>query len=85
MNSDGTQQRQMTFENQNNWFAHISPDQKKVINIAYSKDGLDPDEHLPNMGVELWIMNTPKLPPLIIKKSGGSFGVFIITIDYLIR
>ncbi|MDE7046770.1 MAG: hypothetical protein K2P25_02100 [Lachnospiraceae bacterium] len=57
MNRDGTGQRQMTFENQNNWFAHISTDQKKVINIAYSKEGLDPEEHLPNMAVEIWIMN----------------------------
>lgn len=57
MNRDGSGQRQMTFEEQNNWFAHVSPDQKRVVNIAYSSKGLDPEEHLPNMQVELWIMN----------------------------
>ena len=57
MNADGTDPKQMTFEEQNNWFGHISPDGKKVVNIAYSKDGLDPNQHLPNMDVSLWLMN----------------------------
>ena len=57
MNADGSGQQQMTFEDQNNWFGHISPDGKKVVNIAYSKDGLDPQQHLPNMHVSLWLMN----------------------------
>ena len=57
MNADGSDKRQMTFEEQNNWFGHISPDGKKVVNIAYSKDGLDPNQHLPNMDVSLWLMN----------------------------
>lgn len=57
MNRDGSRQEQMTFEEQNNWFAHVSPDGKKVINLAYGKDGLDANEHLPNMNVSLWIMN----------------------------
>lgn len=58
MNCDGTDQTQMTFENANNWFAHISPDGQKVVNLAYSKQGLSANEHLPNMNVELWMMNT---------------------------
>ena len=57
MNADGSGQQQMTFEDQNNWFGHISPDGKKVVNIAYSRDGLDPHQHLPNMNVSLWLMN----------------------------
>lgn len=57
MERDGKNQTQITFENQNNWFAHISPDGKKVVNLAYSKDGLDANEHLPNMNVSLWMMN----------------------------
>ncbi|MCM1135797.1 MAG: TIM barrel protein [Clostridium sp.] len=57
MERDGSNQTQMTFEEQNNWFAHVSPDGKKVINLAYSKLGLDANEHLPNMNVSLWLMN----------------------------
>lgn len=57
MKKDGSEQTQMTFEENNNWFGHISPDGKKVVNLAYSKLGLDPNEHLPNMNVSLWMMN----------------------------
>lgn len=56
MDRDGENQTQMTFEEQNNWFAHVSPDGERVINLAYSKDGLDANEHLPNMQVSLWAM-----------------------------
>ena len=58
MNPDGSDQEQMTFERQNNWFGHISPDGKQVVNIAYSEKGLDATEHLPNMNVSLWLMNS---------------------------
>ncbi len=57
MDLDGSNPVQMTFEEKNNWFAHISPDGSKVINLAYRKGDLDPNEHLPNMQVELWLMN----------------------------
>lgn len=57
MGRDGSEQTQMTFEEQNNWFGHISPDGGKVINLSYGKDALDANEHLPNMDVELWIMD----------------------------
>ena len=57
MNSDGTEQTQMTFNQQNNWFGHVSPDGKKVVYLSYRKDDLEAREHLPNMQVELWIMN----------------------------
>ena len=57
MRRDGSEQTQMTFEEQNNWFGHISPDGGKVVNLSYGKDALDANEHLPNMDVELWIMD----------------------------
>jgi Tol biopolymer transport system component/sugar phosphate isomerase/epimerase len=57
MKRDGSEQTQMTFEERNNWFAHVSPDGKKVVNLSYSKEGLEAAEHLPNMSVELWMMN----------------------------
>ncbi len=57
MNTDGSDIRQMTYEDQNNWFAHISPDCRKVVNLAYRRGDSHPGEHLPNMYVELWMMN----------------------------
>lgn len=57
MNRDGSDPIQMTFEDRNQWFPHVSPDQGKVINLAYYEGHLEPHEHLPNMSVELWLMN----------------------------
>lgn len=57
MNRDGSEQTQMTFRQRNNWFPHVSPDGKKVVYLSYSKEGLDPSEHLPNMQMELGLMN----------------------------
>lgn len=57
MNRDGSEAKQMTFRERNNWFPHVSPDGKKVVYLSYSREGLDANEHLPNMEVELGIMN----------------------------
>ena len=57
MDRDGSNQTQMTFCHRNNWFPHISPDGKQVVYLSYSRDGLDPNEHLPNMDVQLRLMN----------------------------
>ena len=55
---DGSNQIQMTDNERNNWFPHISPDGNKVVYLSYSKNGLEPEEHLPNMNVELWMMDS---------------------------
>jgi len=57
MNRDGSDITQMTFEEQNNWFGHVSPDCRKVVNLSYRKGDLLSSEHLPNMRAELWMMN----------------------------
>lgn len=57
MKRDGSEQTQMTNNDRNNWFPHISPDNQKVVYIAYHEGHLSPNEHLPNMQVELWLMN----------------------------
>lgn len=57
MDRDGQNQTQMTFSERNNWFPHVSPDGKKVVYLSYSKDGLDAKEHLPNMTVQLRLMD----------------------------
>ena len=57
MNRDGSEPTQMTFTDRNNWFPHVSPDGEKVVYLSYSRDGLDAKEHLPNMQVQLRLMN----------------------------
>lgn len=57
MNRDGSEPVQMTHTQRNNWFPHVSPDGKTVVYLSYSKDGLDPAEHLPNMQVQLRLMD----------------------------
>lgn len=57
MNRDGSEQTQMTFSQRNNWFPHVSPDGKQVVYLSYSAQGLDPNEHLPNMHVQLRLMD----------------------------
>lgn len=58
MNKDGSNPEQMTQGECNNWFGHVSPDGKKVVYLSFGKDELLPHEHLPNMKVELWLMNS---------------------------
>ena len=58
MKTDGSEQTQITFNDMNNWFGHVSPDGKKVVYLAYHVGHLSPSEHLPNMQVELWAMNS---------------------------
>lgn len=57
MNRDGSEQTQMTFTDRNNWFPHVSPDGRQVVYLSYSRDGLDAKEHLPNMQVQLRLMD----------------------------
>lgn len=57
MNRDGSDPVQMTFSDRNNWFPHVSPDGNKVVYISYRKEDLRPEEHLPNLYVQLRLMN----------------------------
>lgn len=57
MKKDGSEPVQLTFTDRNNWFGHYSPNGQKIVYLSYSKDGLDPTEHLPNMQVQLCLMN----------------------------
>lgn len=58
MKADGSEQTQMTFdENWNTWFPHISPDRKLVTMVCYKKGDVQPGEHVPHKFVELRMMN----------------------------
>ncbi len=57
MRADGTQQTQMTFDqNRNIWFPHVSPNGQWVVMLAYRKGDLEPWEHLPGKQVALQLM-----------------------------
>lgn len=58
MGRDGSDQTQITFSERNNWFPHISPDGKQVVFLSYRKGDLLPEQHLPDLPVELWLMNS---------------------------
>ena len=56
MEADGSKAEQMTFDESNSWFAHVSPDGKNVVYLAYRKGDVEPDKHPPNKHVELRLM-----------------------------
>ncbi len=59
MNNDGTDVRQMTFdENRNTWFPHISPDGKQVVLLSYKKGDLESHQHEPHKNIELRLMSS---------------------------
>ena len=57
MNADGTEQTQMTFDDdRNSWFPHVSPDGEKVAFIAYKQGDVKPGDHPMNKHVEIRMM-----------------------------
>ena len=57
MDRNGGHSVQMSTGERNNWFAHVSPDGRRVVYLSYAKGELEPAEHLPNMRVELRMMD----------------------------
>lgn len=74
MERDGSDQKQMTFNERNNWFAHVSPDGNKVVYLSYRKGDLEANEHLPNMQVELWVMDSDGSNPRRLTSLFGGQG-----------
>jgi Tol biopolymer transport system component len=55
MKPDGSEQTQITNDDWNNWFAHISPDGKWMIFLTFGKDVRSGD-HPPNKQVMIRLM-----------------------------
>ena len=53
MNPDGSAQEQVTYDEFNNWFPHISPDGKSMVFLSYEKDVTG---HPANKDVQLRLM-----------------------------
>lgn len=45
MKPDGSDPEQLTNDDYNNWFAHVSPDGKWIVCITFPKDEVAPDDH----------------------------------------
>lgn len=57
MEKDGSNPVQMTFDESNNWFPHVSPDGKRISYITYKKGDVAPDNHPANKNVEIRLMS----------------------------
>ena len=75
MKADGTEQTQMTFdEDYNSWFPHISPDGKQIVLIAYRKGDVAPGDHPANKDVVLRLMPAEGGKPVTIVELFGGQG-----------
>lgn len=72
MKSDGSNKQQITFDEYNDWFPHISPDGKIMVFISFPPD-INPNEHPLYKEVMLRIikLDTPSAPRVIANLYGG--------------
>jgi Tol biopolymer transport system component len=70
MKPDGSEKEQMTFDEYNNWFPHVSPDGKWIAYLAYPPT-IDPDSHPTYKRVMLQLMPADGGP---VKTIGYLFG-----------
>lgn len=75
MNADGSEQTQMTFdEDRNSWFPHISPDNERVVYLAYRKGDLAPGDHVADKQVEIRMIPPKGGEPLTLVELFGGQG-----------
>jgi Tol biopolymer transport system component len=75
MNNDGTEQRQITGENdRNSWFPHISPDEQWIVYLSYKKEDVEPSAHPFGKNVELRLMSVNDYKPKTIVHLFGGQG-----------
>ncbi len=73
MKPDGSNREQLTFDNYNNWFPHISPDGKLIVIISFPPD-IDPNSHPSYKRVTLRIMPTAGGEPKVLAYLYGGQG-----------
>jgi len=59
MRPDGSGQEQVTSDEFNNWFAHISPDGKWMVFLSFLKNEVEPGIHPPYKHVYIRLMAVP--------------------------
>jgi Tol biopolymer transport system component len=73
MHPDGSRQEQVTNDEYNNWFPHISPDGKSIAFISFPAD-VDPTDHPYYKHVYLRLMPTEGGTPKVIAYVYGGQG-----------
>ncbi len=73
MKPDGSGKEQLTFDEYNNWFPHISPDGKWMVFISFLPD-TDPNDHPPYKRVMLRLMPVAGGAPKVIAYMYGGQG-----------
>jgi TolB protein len=73
MKPDGSGKEQLTFDEYNNWFPHISPDGKWIVFISFLPD-TDPNDHPPYKRVMLRLMPVCGGAPKVIAYLYGGQG-----------
>jgi Tol biopolymer transport system component len=68
---DGSELERMTFDNQNNWFPHPSPDGRSVVFLSYAIDIVG---HPANKDVELRLMPANGGPAIVLARIIGGQG-----------
>jgi Tol biopolymer transport system component len=71
MKPDGSGQEQITFDDSNNWFPHISPDGQTMVFLAYGKGVAG---HPPGKDVELRLMSLKDRKVRLLAKLFGGQG-----------
>jgi TolB protein len=71
MRNDGSRQEQVTFDEFNNWFPHISPDGKWMVFLSYEKGVTG---HPPNKDVSLRLMSLDDKKITVLAKLFGGQG-----------
>ncbi|MEZ4706568.1 MAG: hypothetical protein R3A44_05145 [Caldilineaceae bacterium] len=75
MNADGSNQQQVTDDEYNNWFPHVSPDGRWIAFLTYLVGEVEPSDHPPAKRVYLRLMATDgSAPPRIIAYLYGGQG-----------
>jgi Tol biopolymer transport system component len=73
MKPDGTQKEQLTFDEYNNWFPHISPDGKWICIISFQPD-INPNDHPADKKVMLRLMPVNGGAPKVLAHIYGGQG-----------
>jgi Tol biopolymer transport system component len=73
MKPDGSAKEQLTFDEYNNWFPHISPDGKWILFISFPAD-IDPDAHPSYKRVMLRLMPVNGGSPKVVAYLYGGQG-----------
>jgi Tol biopolymer transport system component len=73
MDQDGGNQTQLTYDSLNNWFPHVSPDNKWIVFLSYPPE-VPADAHPFYQRVYLRLMSVADLQPRVIGYLYGGQG-----------